>query len=141
RGLNGVADVQAAAEVSSIGKNDHGFAPDFFGELFLCPQIDGVVEQSATRHAGGGKWTLADAGTGSAARAAADVDLHAVHGALQIAGGGSEVLQQFHVDVKADQESHVFGPQHILKKSASHLLLHGEHALLAAAGIDQYSQR
>ena len=128
-------DLQAAALVFAVGEDDHRFAPDLVLQLLVRAQIDCVVEQGASRRGGN-----RPAAQSRRSTAHAGIDLHLVQGAGQVTHIVGEVLIEVHIHIKVDDEGKVLLTQHAAQKLGARLLLDGQHARLAGAGVDHDAQ-
>src|SRR5712692_5008922 len=68
------------------------------------------------------------------------VDAGTLDGALQLRLVRGEIREQVHVEVEGDDHGQVFGAQEALEEARGDLLFGGQHALLAAAGVNQQAQ-
>src|SRR5580700_8490785 len=72
RGLDGVADTQAAAFVLTVSEDDHGFAADFVPQLLVGGQINSVIKRGAARMRVGDR-ASAETDRSAASRSAANL--------------------------------------------------------------------
>src|ERR1700739_3142026 len=93
-------------------------------------EVNGVVEQSASRGAGG-----------HSAAAGAGVDFRLVHGMRKRVGIICVVGKKLDVDIEGDEKSFIFGTKDAAEEGASGLLLQRENILLAAAGVEKNAER
>src|SRR5580700_6872867 len=137
-GFNGPLDGELAALIFAIGEQDHRFAPSLFGQHVVPGKIDRIVEQRAARVAGR-DGSASDPGRSKIS--SANVDFGFVQRRLQPVDVIGEILQQVYVAIEADDEGFVVVAQNLFQKCAADFFLHVEDALLAAAGINEDSER
>ena len=122
------------ALVAAVGEEDEDLAAGLGGELVVGGEVDGVVEQGAAGM-GGGEGASADAGGAGGGRGCVD------RGGVDGAGEGWEAVgvvgEEVDVDVEGDEEGVVAGGEDVFEEAVGGLLLEGEDALLAAAGVEE----
>src|SRR5271157_1852582 len=98
--FNGIFNLQTAAFILSVGKQDHRLASDFMTEFVVRGEIDGIVERGAAGTGRGARnGTL---GTHGASRTAdsAGVNSRLVERTPEPAHGVGEILQERNINVE-----------------------------------------
>ena len=126
-GFDGGLEGLLRALVAAVGEEDEDLAACLLAELFAGCEVDGVVEE--------GSAGVAVAGDGAGAGAGVDGGL--VYGAFELAGAVGVVGEEIDVNVEGDEEGLVLGGDDVLEELGSGLLLEGQDAYLAAAGVEE----
>ena len=134
RGLECRVQLLRAPLVHAVREDDDDLAADFVLERVGRGEIDGVVKMRAAH---------GDSREGAGERAAARpsaADGRLINGAREAHGVAREVLEKFHIGVEVHDEGDVLRPDHLANERFRFLLLDGQDALLAGAGVHQNPQ-
>src|ERR1700686_864477 len=103
-------------------------------------QIDGVIQRGAARTSRR-TWDRAlRANRATRATHSACVDLRFIEGMAEAAYRICKILQQRDVNIETNYKRLIILAQSTFEKRSSDFLFHIEHALLAAAGVDEHAQ-
>src|SRR5271165_5428045 len=137
RGLDGVADAQAAAFVLAVGEDDHGLATDFIFQLLVGGQVNRVIQRGTT---GMGVRNRSSPHSDRASASGSAADLQLVQRTFDGSYVVGEVLIEIDVGVEVDQKGQILGTENAAQKLNAGFLLDGQHALLAWTGVDEQAQ-
>ena len=89
--------------------------------------------------AGSGDWTTSHARNDTGDRASG-IDSRPVEGSLEGRHRIGKVLKKIHIHIKAQNKCQIFRAQDFTEEGATNFFLHGQHAFLAAAGVDENTE-